>query len=261
VGHGMLTPVLLLAAIAVLPFAGCRRNAGAVPIYGYEVVASFPHDPAAYCQGLLFADGAMYESTGRYGQSTLRKVRLETGEVVQTVRLPDELFGEGLALWGDRLIQLTWKNRVGRVYEKEGLRLTAEFPYPTEGWGLTSDGRSLISSDGSSTLRFLDPSSFAELRRIQVRSVSTPISELNELEYVRGEIYANIWGTWLIARIDPSSGAVLGWIDLMGIATFPPVADGDAVLNGIAYDAEKSRLFVTGKLWPRVYEIEVLRKG
>jgi glutamine cyclotransferase len=230
------------------------------PVYGYRVVRTYPHDPTAFTQGLLYADGFLYESTGRHGASTLRKVRLETGEVVQEHRLPDKYFGEGLVLWKDRLIQLTYEERVGFVYDRASFKLLREVRYPTEGWGITHDGRRLIMSDGSATLFFRDPETFRELGRVVVRDRTGPVVHLNELEYVKGEVYANIWMDDRIARIAPDTGRVVGWIDLTGLLPQADRTEETDVLNGIAYDPQGDRLFVTGKYWPKLFEIKLVPK-
>ncbi|MGH9202885.1 MAG: glutaminyl-peptide cyclotransferase [Vicinamibacterales bacterium] len=231
-----------------------------VPIYGYEVVKVYPHDPQAFTQGLLYVDGFLFESTGRFGRSSLRKVRLETGEVVQRHDLDPRYFGEGLASSGNQLVQLTYQTHVGFVYDRESFRLLKNFTYPGEGWGLAHDGRRLIMSDGTPNLRFLDPDTLAETGRVSVTDPSGPVDDLNELEVVKGEVYANKWLTDRIAIITPATGRVAGWIDLSGLLR-PRGADGDAVLNGIAYDAARDRLFVTGKLWPRLFEIRLRRRS
>lgn len=241
-------------AVLLLPLPGMAAQEASAPVYGYRVVASHPHDPQAYTQGLVYREGFLYESTGRRGRSELRKVRLRTGEVVQRTALDDRFFGEGLALWRDRLIQLTWQSGTGFVYDLDDFRERATFSYAGEGWGLTHDGRHLIMSDGSATLRRLDPASFEVVRRVRVRDGGDPVDGLNELEYIRGEIYANVWQTDRIVRIDPASGRVNSWIDLSGL---PLDGANRGVLNGIAHDAEHNRLFVTGKLWPRLFEIEL----
>ncbi|MGA1283822.1 MAG: glutaminyl-peptide cyclotransferase [Prochlorothrix sp.] len=229
----------------------------ATPVYRYRVLKTYPHDPEAFTQGLLFHDGQLYEGTGLWGRSSLRRVTLATGEVQQQHNLEDRYFGEGLALWGDRLIQLTWRSGRGFVYDRATFQLLQTFQYPTEGWGLTQDGDALILSDGSDRLYFLDPETFQLRRYLTVKDGDRPINRLNELEYINGEVWANIWLDTRIARIDPATGQVLAWIDLAGL---DPTAqqNPDAVLNGIAYDAQGDRLFVTGKLWSRLYEIEIL---
>ncbi|MCS6846303.1 MAG: glutaminyl-peptide cyclotransferase [Anaerolineae bacterium] len=231
----------------------------AVITYTYTVVNAYPHDPGAFTQGLVYADGVLYESTGLYGRSSLRRVALETGEVLQQRDLPAEYFGEGLALFDGRLIQLTWQNNTGFVYEAASFELQRTWAYPTEGWGLTHDGTHLIMSDGSATLRFLDPVTFQVQREVLVTDGGRPVVRLNELEYVNGEVFANVWQTDWVARIDPQSGRVLGWIDLGGLLT-PEERQGIDVLNGIAYDAQNDRLFVTGKLWPKLFEITLVPK-
>lgn len=231
----------------------------AAPTYGYRVVRSFPHDRGAYTQGLIFTGGLFYESTGLYGQSSLRKVRPETGEVLQMRPLDEKYFGEGLALVGKELMQLTWQAEVGLVYDLATFEPKRKFHYRGEGWGLTYDGQRLIMSDGSPVLRFLDPATFKEVGRVTVRDAGVPVEELNELEVVKGEIFANVYQTHRIARIAPDTGKVTGWIDLTGLLS-PRDSAGVDVLNGIAYDAAGDRLFVTGKLWPRVFEIQVIKR-
>jgi glutamine cyclotransferase len=206
----------------------------------------------------VFDGGFLYESTGLEGQSTLRKTQLETGEVLQRHDLSPDVFGEGITIFGDRIIQLTWKTRLGYVYEKRTFRLLGEFTYPTEGWGITQDGKQLIMSDGTATLYFLNPDTFERTRQVEVHSDDGPVTQLNELEYVQGEIYANVWQTDRIARIAPDTGQVLGWIDLSGLLSAEDRRTPVDVLNGIAYDAEHDRLFVTGKLWPKLFEIKLV---
>ncbi len=232
-----------------------------VPVYGYEIVHEYPHDPEAFTQGLIYHDGFLYEGTGINGASTIRKVELETGKVLENRHLPSQYFGEGVALWQDRLFQLTWQSQVGFVYEREGLRQIGEFTYTTEGWGLTQDGDRLIMSDGTAVLRFYDPDTFEETGRIEVRDSQGAVEKLNELEYVQGEIYANVWQTDRIARISPETGDVVGWIDLAGLKPEPDPDHPIDVLNGIAYDAEGGRLFVTGKYWPKLFEIKLVAGG
>jgi len=221
----------------------------------YEVLNVFPHDPQAFTQGLVFHEGYLYESTGLYGESSLRKVDLETGEVLQQVNLPSEFFGEGLALYEDQLIQLTWREGVGFIYDLADFSLQGQFEYQTEGWGLTHDGERLIMSDGTNNLYFLDPNTLQITEIVEVTFMGEEIVLLNELEYIRGEIFANIWQSEDIVRINPETGEVLGWIDLSGILPEELRTPGTDVLNGIAYDHEGDRLFITGKRWPRLYEI------
>lgn len=231
------------------------------PLYGYRVVNAYPHDPLAFTQGLIYHEGFLYEGTGLRGRSSLRRVELETGKVVQMKRLNARYFGEGITIWNDRIIQLTWTSRVGFVYDRETFAPQEEFTYPTEGWGLTHDGEQLIMSDGTDVLRFLDPETFAEIRRVQVRDRNRPIPRLNELEYINGEIFANIWQTNFIARISPETGQVVGWIDLTDLLDTKAISQPVDVLNGIAYDSKGDRLFVTGKLWPQLFEIELIPKS
>ena len=256
--------VLASGALLVLPGRGVDGQPAAQDapaLYGYRVVNAYPHDPQAYTQGLIYRNGFLFESTGRRGSSFLRKVRLDDGETVQQAPVDFQYFDEGLTVWNDRLIQLTWESNIGFVYDLTSFNLESTFRYSGEGWGLTEDGTQLIMSDGSDTLRLLDPASFQERGRISVRDGAVSIRDLNELEYVQGEIYANVWHTDRIARISPESGRVVGWIDLTNLLS--PVYqldDPEAVLNGIAFDAENDRLFVTGKLWPRLFEIELVRR-
>lgn len=227
-----------------------------------RIVRTYPHDPTAFTQGLVFVDGHLYESTGRNGHSSVRMVDLSTGWVLKEYDLPQEYFGEGLTDWRDTLIQLTWISGVAFVYDRSGFTLRRTLHYAGEGWGLTHDSKALILSDGSETLRFLDPDSFREIRKLRVRDDhDQPVRNLNELEYIHGEIYANIWHDNRIARISPRTGRVLGWIDLSGLLKPGDVSDPEAVLNGIAYDPKSDRLFVTGKLWPRLFEIKIARQG
>jgi glutamine cyclotransferase len=226
-------------------------------VLGYEVVREYPHDRAAFTQGLIVRDGFLYESTGQYGQSTLRKVELETGRVVQRRPIDAMYFAEGLTAVGRRLLQLTWKANVGFVYDLDSFEPIGTFRYPGEGWGLTYDGRRLIMSDGTAQLRFLDPDTWEEQGRVTVMEGRVPVSMLNELEYVDGEIYANVWGSDRIAIIHPDSGLVTAWVDLAGMLRPAARRGTEDVLNGIAYDAGGDRLFVTGKYWPTLFEIRV----
>jgi glutamine cyclotransferase len=228
------------------------------PVLGYRIVNTYPHDPRAFTQGLVFADGVLYEGTGIRGQSSLRKVDLKTGNILRVRQLSAHFFGEGITIYGNRVIQLTWRAKVGFVYDRQTFQLLETFNYPTEGWGITHDGRSLIMSDGTSTLYFLDPQTFQEVDRLAVHTRDGPVSRLNELEYVQGEIYANVWKTDRIARISPQTGEVVGWIDLEGLLKPEDRNSRIDVLNGIAYDVENDRLFVTGKLWPKLFEIELV---
>ncbi len=224
----------------------------------YDVVNKFPHDPAAFTQGLVWHEGRLYEGTGLRGASSVRRVRLETGAVEQKIDLAPNIFGEGIAVWNDSIVQITWQNQVGFVYDLETFAQRRSFTYQGEGWGLTHDGTRLIMSNGSSVLVFRDPETFAETRRVTVTFRGAPLQRLNELEYIEGQIWANIWPTNQIARIEPNTGRVMGVLDLTGILT--PQDQGNAavdVLNGIAYDEKSDRIFVTGKLWPRLYEIRV----
>ena len=229
-----------------------------VPVYGYRIVDTYPHDPAAFTQGLVFHDGVLYEGTGQYGASSLREVELETGRVVRSVALPEDLFGEGMAVVGDRIVQLTWQSNLGLVYDRHSFALLAEFYYPTEGWGLAYDGEQLVMSDGTATLHFLDGETFEEVRHVEVREGNSPVAWLNELEIVDGLLLANVWTTDLVAMIDPGTGQVEGWIDLAGLLDQTSLDRPVDVLNGIAYDRETGRLFVTGKFWPVLFSIELV---
>jgi glutamine cyclotransferase len=260
-GRGLIAGAALaiMAAAALVdsaPVASQTTAApAAVPVEAARVIATYPHDSGAFTQGLFFADGAMFESTGQHGESAVREVDLVTGKVRREVRLPREYFGEGSTGWGDTIISLTWKHGTAFRWDRRTLRQIGTFSYPGEGWGLTQDGKSLILSDGTPELRFLDPVTFAEQRRITVTYQGRPIRRLNELEYVRGEILANIWHQDLIVRIDPASGVITGIMDLRDLAAAVPVSDPEAVLNGIAYDDKSGKLYVTGKNWPSLYEI------
>ena len=234
---------------------GSRRNSA--PTQGYTLTRTYPHSQDAYCQGLVFQDGFLFEGTGNYGESSLRKVELETGKVLQERKLDARLFGEGITIWKDQIIQLTWKSRQAIVYDLKTFQQQGRFAYRGEGWGLTHDGKQLIMSDGSATLQFLDPKTFKVQRQLTVRDGRRRITNLNELEYVEGEIYANIWYDDRIARISPQTGKVIGWLDLSRLYPQSQRPHRDAVLNGIAYDAQQRRLLVTGKHWPRLYEIQL----
>ena len=245
----------LLHRVLLICLTACSAWAEGAPVVVPPISASYPHDPSAYTQGLLWHDGKLYESTGRYGHSTLSVHELKTGRVLHSQSLAPDLFGEGLVLVGEELLQLTWKEHRMLVYDKATLRLKRVLPYAWEGWGLAFDGRNLIVSDGSALLRFLDPLSLQEVRRIEVHDGDQPIEQLNELEYVRGEILANVYGSDRIARILPSSGQVVGWLDLSHLYPGEQRDVRDEVLNGIAYDAERQMLMVTGKYWPKLFLI------
>ena len=224
----------------------------------YRIVHTYPHDRQAFTQGLIYLDGHLFESTGKEGRSSLREEDIETGRILQFHEVPDQYFAEGLTDWKNTLVQLTWQSHVALVYDRSTFHLLRTFSYTGEGWGLTHDAKSLILSDGTATLRFFDPETFHETRRITVKNNGKPVTELNELEYIRGEIYANVWHTDRIARISPATGRVIGWINLKGLMPRNQLTDDEAVLNGIAYDVAHDRLFVTGKLWPKIFEIMVV---
>jgi glutamine cyclotransferase len=227
-------------------------------LYSYRVLNTFPHDPEAFTQGLVIDGVTMYEGTGRWGESSLREVVLETGAVVRNLPLDAQYFGEGIAVFGDKIYQLTWQEQTGFVYDKNTFELLQTFSYPHEGWGITDDGQRLIVSDGTATIRFWDPNTLQETGQILVQDVDGPVNRLNELEYINGEIWANVWLTDLIARIDPETGRVVGWVDLAGILDPDTLTQPVDVLNGVAFDEANNRLFVTGKLWPALFEIEVI---
>ena len=231
-----------------------------IPFYTFAVVNTYPHDPDAFTQGLVWEDGMFYEGTGLYGRSSLRHVDATTGEVQKIVPIDESYFGEGIVVWDDRIIQITWQNQVAFVYDKERFEKIGEFGYIGEGWGLTHDGRCLIMSNGTNNISYRDPVTFEELGVIPVYDNNGPVVRLNELEYVNGEILANVWQTNLIARIDPQTGQVIGWIDLTNLLDTSSLTQPVDVLNGIAYDAENERLFVTGKLWPTLFEIELIEQ-
>ena len=229
-----------------------------IPVYTYRVVHEYPHDPRAFTQGLVIADTALLEGTGLRGQSTLRRVELETGKLLQVHELSAMHFGEGITVYGDKIIQLTWKANIGFVYDKQSFKLLRTFYFPNEGWGITHDGKRLIMSDGSASLHFWDPETFEEIGAVTVQANGRPVTSLNELEYIGGEIFANIWQSDIIARISPHTGEVLAWVDLRGILSAQDREQGVDVLNGIAYDPDGERLFVTGKQWPKLFEIELV---
>jgi glutamine cyclotransferase len=257
----------LVACVVVAALLGAKAGSnvsaqGATPVQSYRVVKSYPHDAAAFTQGLIYRDGFLYESTGIQGQSSLRKVKLETGEVVTQRRAGLEAhFAEGLTEWKGQLVQLTWQSKVAFVYDLASFAPRGTFTYSGEGWGLTHDGRRFILSDGTNRLRFFDPATFREIGHVEVTDQGRPVVDLNELEYINGQVWANVWHTDRIATISPETGRVVGWIDLRGLMSGGFKLDAEAVLNGIAYDAPGKRLFVTGKLWPRLFEIQVIPRA
>jgi len=258
----MLGRALLLFALvlAMAPIGFSYREEPAAPVYTYKVVNTYPHDPRAFTQGLVYRDGVLYESTGLRGRSSLRRVELESGRVLEKRPLLPAFFAEGIAVLDDRIFQLTWTSGVGFVYDRESMKLSREFRYGIEGWGMTHDGKNLVVSDGSEYLYYWDPESFQQTKRLTVLDGHTRVKNLNELEYIDGEIFANVWMSEKIARISPETGRVLAWIDLSGL--LPPALrhGSEDVLNGIAYDKKGRRLFVTGKLWPKLFEIELIPK-
>ncbi len=258
----------LIVAAALTAFACGPASQAGVPEYGYDVVHVYPHDRNAFTEGLFYLDGFLYEATGVEGRSSVRKVKIETGEVVQEQELPADYFGEGIVKWKDKLYQMTYKTEVGFIYDFNTFKKTGDFHYPGQGWAYTTDGKQIY-MDGSRAvnaeasdpeIRILDPDTLKEIGLIHVTDEGRPVENINELEWVKGEIYANIWQTNRIARIDPKTGHVVGWIDLTGLLN-PADSQGVDVLNGIAYDAEHDRLFVTGKWWPKLFEIKLVKKG
>ena len=252
----VLVLIVSLAAYVVLT-RNAPNNEPTRPInYTYTIVNIYPHDTGAFTEGLVYADDFLYESTGLNGNSTLRKVEVETGRTLQLVSLDPDFFGEGITLFQDRIIQLTWLSQAGFVYDKDTFALRQEFTYQGEGWGITNDGTRLIMSNGTATLTFLDPNTFKVTGTVQVKDGDALVSNLNELEYVNGDVYANVWYEDRIAIINPQTGHVKGWLNLTGL--YGAVnADPDDVLNGIAYDAHSERLFVTGKRWAQLFEIKL----
>lgn len=271
----MLTTYYSLRLVALMmtmftfvhPLVACGNNAQSdmasnmnVPVYTYEVVNSWPHDPTAFTQGLVFFDGWLYESTGHYGSSTLRRVELRSGQVSKKVDVSEKCFAEGITIYQGKVYQLTWTEHRALVYDLKSLRLESEIKYEGDGWGLTNDGHALIMSEGTNLLKFLDPVTFRITRMINVMDGQAPLMDLNELEYIKGEIYANIWKSDRIARIDPRDGKLLAWIDLTGLNPLGDHSNSEDVLNGIAYDEKDDRLFVTGKRWPKIFEIRLKPK-
>jgi glutamine cyclotransferase len=267
----ILLGVVLLALVGALLFytyapktdessVGVVKVSDDIPVYGYKIVKTYPHDPQAFTQGLVYyKDGILYEGTGMWGESSLRKVELETGKVLHIHQLPSDLFGEGIVVWKDQIVQLTWQSQKGFVYDRDTFSLSKEFSYPTEGWGITHDGSRLIMSDGSATLFVWDPETFQEIGRIEVRDQNGPVVRLNELEYINGLIYANVWQTDRIAIIQPETGRLVGWINLAGLLKPEDRHSRVDVLNGIAYDPQGDRLFVTGKYWPKLFQIQLTK--
>jgi len=256
----LLIALIVIGSLIAYVALNYKTPSNAATDYTYEVVNAYPHDTNAFTEGLVYENGFLYESTGLNGNSTLRKVELETGRPLQLHSLPNEFFGEGITIFGDRIIQLTWRPGRGFVYDKNSFDLLGEFTYPTEGWGITTDGKSLIMSDGTANLYFLNPETFERIGQIEVHDASGPVVNLNELEYVHGDVYANVWHQDKIAIINIQTGQVKGWINLTGLYDASN-ADPENVLNGIAYDANSEKLFVTGKRWPQLFEIKLKPAG
>lgn len=231
------------------------------PVFGYRIVNTYPHNTNSFTQGLIFDKGVLYESTGLNGRSAVKIVDLKTGKTLKSHELPDNYFGEGIAIIENKIIQLTWRSKTGFVYDKKTLKLIKKFSYQTQGWGITYDGKYLIISDGSAVLYFMDPNTFKVVGTLEVYGDNGKVSKLNELEYINGEIYANIWGTEKIAKINPKNGRVTAWIDLSGLLNKEDKKNRVDVLNGIAFNSDKGSLFVTGKLWPKMFEIELVPKN
>ena len=257
---GILITIVILAvgATAYILLRGTSSNVTSQLLYTYEVIKVYPHDTNAFTEGLAFENGVLYEGTGLYGESKLQKVALDTGNVTQFHSLPDAFFGEGITILDNKIIQLTWLENTGFVYDKDAFGLLSNFSYSTEGWGITTDGEKLIMSDGTAKLYFLDPQTFQETGTVEVHDSSGPVSQLNELEYVKGDIYANVFEQKRIAIINVQTGQVKGWIDLARLSD-PSEVDLNNVLNGIAYDVDGDRLFVTGKRWTQLFEIKVFQ--
>jgi glutaminyl-peptide cyclotransferase len=249
-----------LVTLQVLMVMAFQATSTSVPTLGYRIIRVYPHDRDAFTQGLQYLDGVLYEGTGLVGRSSIRRVAVDTGRVEQKRNVPAPYFGEGITVWKNDLIELTWQSHVAFVYDRATFAPKKQFSYPGEGWGLTHDGTNLIMSDGTDELRVLDPVTFAEKRRIKVTAAGVPLRNLNEIEVVKGEIFANVWQTDYLARISPATGKVSAYVDLRGLLT-PEERAGTDVLNGVAYDAEHDRLFITGKLWPKLFEIKVIESG
>lgn len=251
----------MLAGLLPLLIAAAAPAPPSLPVQTATAINRYPHDKSAFVEGLLVHDGFLYESTGQVGRSSIRKVVLATGKVVRSASVPRPYFGEGIVIWGKQLLSLTWQHHKGFRWSLDGFKQVGSFSYPGEGWALTSDGKSIIMSDGTDQLRFLDPVTLAERRRVRVTLNGSPLPQLNELEYVDGEVLANVWHTDFIVRIDPGSGRVIGMIDLTALTRAANVADPEGVANGIAWDAAKRKLYVTGKLWPFLFEIAPPRRA
>lgn len=257
---------LALASFALVPSLAAdnavnQTQSSPVPVYGYKIINVYPHDETAFTEGLFYDGKTLYESTGLYDNSTLRQVDLTTGRILKLYRLADEFFGEGLTLWKDQLVQLTWQSGIGFVYDKKSFNKTRSFDYNREGWGITTDGRRLIMSDGSDSLYFMYPDTFDDAGSVRVEYNGNPVSQLNELEFIKGKVYANVYYTSMIAIISPETGEVTGWIDLQGLVDRETEQGSVDVLNGIAYEEDKDLLLVTGKLWPELFEIKIQPKS
>jgi glutamine cyclotransferase len=253
----VLTVLIIATSAAIVVFALNSPRTAEPQVYSYTIINTYPHDRNAFTEGLLIDDGVLYESTGLYGNSSLRRVELETGEVLQTYTLSPQYFGEGIAAYEGKIIQLTWRSQTGFVYDEGSFESLQEFEYSTEGWGITYDGSHLIMSDGTSTLYFLDPENFQKTGQIEVYDPAGSIDNLNELEYVKGDVYANIWMEERIAIINPQTGQIIGWINMTGLQSTQN-QDMNDVLNGIAFDEKADRLFVTGKRWSQLFEIKLI---
>ena len=262
-----LAPLILLLFVGFTPANAENREISTanllkntrVHIWGISVVEIFPHDPESFTQGFVYHRGYFYESTGLHGKSALKKIELNSGKVIKRVELGKEYFGEGMTIFDDKIYQLTWLNKTCFIYYLSSFKKTGRFSYRSEGWGLTTDGKSLIMSDGTAVITFLNPETFQVIRRIKVRDGKMPVKYLNELEFICGEIWANVFTTDLIARISPQTGRVLSWIDLSSLPALLPRSSRRDVLNGIAYDPERDRIFVTGKFWPQIFEIKIVK--
>ena len=262
-----LAPLILLLFVGFTPANAENREISTanllkntrVHIWGISVVEIFPHDPESFTQGFVYHRGYFYESTGLHGKSALKKIELNSGKVIKRVELGKEYFGEGMTILDDKIYQLTWLNATGFIYDLSSFKKTGRFSYRSEGWGLTTDGKSLVMSDGTAVITFLNPETFQVSRRIKVRDGKIPVKYINELEFIRGEIWANVFTTDLIARISSQTGRVLSWVDLSSLPALLPRSSRRDVLNGIAYDPERDRIFVTGKLWPKIFEIKIVK--